>query len=300
MLAVMRAIVGPNSELLEKIAADLEIPHIPMEMRVFPDGEACPRISSVEGYEVAYLFNQLDYMSFNPNRYLMEYYLAAKSLVDVGITRIDAIMPYLPYGRQDKTFRQGEPYSLKYVLEFLSEAGISRLYTLMAHIPRLSDIMGRERRMRVVNISVMDAITAYVQNLALDEPYVVGPDNESEKWAASIADRLHTDFASFDKKRDVYTGDVRTKGELPQLTGRDVLVIDDIISTGRTIENAVKIIKAHNPASIHVVAVHGIFSNNAIERLSRYNVSIATSNTINNPFSKICVESTIARAIKKW
>jgi ribose-phosphate pyrophosphokinase len=87
---------------------------------------------------------------------------------------------------------------------------------------------------------------------------------------------------------------------LPQLTGRDVLVIDDIISTGRTIENAVKIIKAHNPASIHVVAVHGIFSNNAIERLSRYNVSIATSNTINNPFSKICVESTIARAIKKW
>jgi len=296
----MRAIVGPDTELLEKLSKDLEVQHIPIEMRVFPDGEACPRISSIEGVDVAYLFNQLEYSNFNPNRYLMEYYFAAKSLVDMDVSRIDAIIPYLPYGRQDKSFRHGEPFLLKYVLELLSEAGISRLYTLMAHIPRLSDIMDREKRMRVVNLSVMDAIAAHVQNLALDDPFVIGPDNESEKWADAIATRLETDYVFFDKKRDVYTGEVRTTGELPSLTGRDVLVIDDIISTGRTIENAVKIIKAYNPGSIHVIAVHGIFSSNAIERLAKYNISIVTSNTINNPFSKICIEGTIARAIKKW
>ncbi|HHN81263.1 MAG TPA: ribose-phosphate pyrophosphokinase [Methanomicrobia archaeon] len=296
----MRAIMGPSSDILEKLAKDLEIPYVPLEMRMFPDGEVCPRITNVEDYDRVYLFNRADYRTFDPNRYLIEFYLMAKTLEDMGIKRIEIIMPYMPYARQDKVFRLGEPFSLQYVLEFFAQSGVSRMYTLMAHITRLSEIMDITKGMRVVNISVVDAIVSYVRRLNLDNPYVVGPDTESEKWADAISHKLDAEYTVLDKTRDINTGEVRTKGPLPNLTGRQVVIVDDIVSTGKTIENAVKLTREKRPDSIHVVVVHGIFSGNAIDRLSKYDINIATSNTIYNPFSTICVEDLITRAIKKW
>lgn len=292
--------MGPKSEIISYLAEKMDIPYIPLEMRYFPDKEVCPRITEeVEKYERVFLFNQLDYKHFSPNRYIMEFYFMTNLLKDMGVDHIDLVMPYLPYGRQDKSFRLGEPFSLKYVLEMFSCVGVSRLYTLMAHIARLTDIL-ESKNMRVVNLSAMDPITNYVKSLDLNRPFFVGPDKESTKWVDQIAERLDADFTVFEKDRDIYTGEVKMSGELPNLTGRDVVIVDDIISTGGTVENAVNLINEKNPRFIHVVAMHGIFSGNSIERLSKYNLDIITSNTIINPFSKIGLENVLVRAIKKW
>lgn len=253
----------------------------------------------VEGYERIFLFNRLNYDNFYPNRYILEYYFMISLLKDMGVDHYEIIMPYLPYGRQDKRFRLGEPFSLKYILQLFSEAGVSRLYTLMAHISRLSGIL-ESKKMRVINLSAMDPIADHINKIKLSHPFIVGPDEESAKWVDQIAERLDADFTVFEKHRDINTGEVRMKGDVPDLSGRDVIILDDIISTGQTVENAVKILNESNPKYIHVIAMHGIFSNNAIERLSRYNLDIITSNTIVNPFTKIGVENIIARAIKKW
>jgi len=293
--------MGPKSKIITGLAEKMDIDYIPLETRIFPDGEVCPRITEeVEGYERIFLFNRLNYECFFPNRYLLEYYFTISLLKDMGVDHFEIIMPYLPYGRQDKTFRLGEPFSLKYILELFSNVGVSRLYTLMAHISRLSDIL-ESKKMRVVNLSAMDPITDYIKKLKkLNHPFIVGPDEESAKWVDQLAERIDADFTVFDKRRDINTGEVRMSGDLPKLSGRDVIIIDDIISTGGTVENAVKIINEKDPRYIHVITMHGIFSGNSIERLSKYNLDITTSNTIVNPFSKIQVENVIARAIKKW
>ncbi len=300
MSYIMKVIMGPASDMLEALAHKLEISYIPLEMRIFPDGEVCPRILQTGDYERVYLFNQLDYRNFDPNKYILNYYLMVKTLSDIGIKRIELIMPYLPYGRQDRSFRLGEPFSLRYILELFSKSGVSRIYTLMAHIPRLTEIIGITEGMRVVNISVVDAVVDYINSLNFDNPLIVGPDCESEKWADAISHSLGTEHVALDKNRDINTGEVKTRGSIPNLRGRQVVIVDDIISTGRTVENAIHLINKKNPDSIHVIAIHGIFTSGAIDRLSKYNVPIITSNTIHNPFSKIPIENIITRAIKKW
>ncbi|MHC1604398.1 MAG: ribose-phosphate diphosphokinase [Candidatus Methanofastidiosia archaeon] len=296
----MRVIIGPKSELLETLAKKLEIPKISCEMRVFPDGEVCPRIPEIQEFDKAYVVNQMDYSKFDPNKYLMEYYFMIKTLEDLDIKKKDVILPYLPYGRQDKVFRLGEPFSLRYILEMFSKNSVSRIYTLMAHLTRLSDIIDITEGLRVVNISLMDSVADYLRGLKLSNPLIVGPDWESERWAVEISQKFETDYIFLDKRRDVNTGEITTRGDIPNLAGRDVVIVDDIISTGKTIENAVKLIQEKKPEAIYVVAVHGIFSNNAIERLSKYNIKIVTSNTIKNPFAKINIGNILARAIKKW
>lgn len=296
----MRAIIGPKSDIITRLAENMAIPYIPLDMRKFPDREVCPRITEELGeYERVFLFNQLDCKDFYPNRYIMEYYFMIQLLKDMGVDHIDIIIPYLPYGRQDKSFRLGEPYSLKYLLELFSMSGVSRLYTLMAHISRMSDIL-ESKSMRIVNLSAMDPITDYIQDLKLDHPHIVGPDSESAKWVDQVAERLGTDFTVFDKERDINTGEIKMLGDVPNISGRDVVILDDIISTGQTVEKAIRIINKKNPRYIYIIAMHGIFSDNSIERLANYNLEIITSNSIVNPFSKISVENVLVRAIKKW
>ena len=211
----MRAIMGPKSEVITGLAEKMGIDYVPLEMRVFPDGEVCPRITEeVEGYERVFLFNRLNYDCFFPNRYLLEYYFMINLLKDMGVDHFEIVMPYLPYGRQDKSFRLGEPFSLKYVLEMFSSAGVSRLYTLMAHISRLSGILD-SKNMRIVNLSAIDPIMNHINELKLNRPFIVGPDEESTKWVDQIAERIDTDFTIFEKRRDVYTGEVRMSGDVP-------------------------------------------------------------------------------------
>jgi len=295
----MRVIMGPESSMLRNLSEKMELPYVPIEFRTFPDGEVCPRIPQIDGYSHVYIFNRLDYATFYPNRHLMEYYFLDRALEDMGIERRDMIMPYLPYGRQDKMFRLGEPFSLRYILELFASSGVSRIYTLMAHIPRLSGIV-ENKNMRVVNINVRDKLTEYISSIRSSNPFIIGPDGESRRWVEDISSKMGVDYAVLDKRRDFSTDDVRTTGDIPSLNGKDVYIVDDILSTGKTVENAIRMVQEKNPASINVVAVHGIFSNGAIDMLSKYDISLVTSNTIKNPFSSLKMEDIISRAIKKW
>ena len=127
-------IVVGNDDFAKKLATALGSKFVPFEQRVFPDGEVCPRIlGDVE--KNAIVANRMS-LPLEPNKYFIETLLLIKNLQELGVENIDVVMPYFVYARQDKIFRDGEPFSYKFVLETLHRAGVNRFFTVSSHAER--------------------------------------------------------------------------------------------------------------------------------------------------------------------
>jgi ribose-phosphate pyrophosphokinase len=140
------------------------------------------------------------------------------------------------------------------------------------------------------NVSGIIALADYLKEYTLSDPICLAPDEEAEKWAQEVADTIDGEVAVLRKRRDVNTGDIQTVGEIP--TGRNVIIVDDMISTGTTILNALSICREFNARRVVVGVVHGIFS-----RPVDWNVEIVTTNTIENPYALVDVTPYLAEAL---
>jgi ribose-phosphate pyrophosphokinase len=263
---------------------------IEMERRIFPDGEVNPRI--IETPQRALLVNMLSSHAFDPNRYILEYIYAIKNLLNRGTEKILLILPYLPYSRQDAVFRKGESFTSKFILEIFRDLGIEDIFSVTFHLHRQKKVKFVEG-IRLHNISGITALAEYLTEYTLSNPLCLAPDEEAEKWAQEVADTIDGEVAVLKKRRDVHTGDIQTVGEIP--TGRNIIIIDDMISTGTTIHNALTICREYNAQRVVVSAVHGIFS-----RPVDWNVDIITTNTIENPHARVDVTPYLAEALWKF
>ena len=132
----------------------------------------------------------------------------------------------------------------------------------------------------------------------MKNPLIVGPDWESYKWARRVAEEIGCEHVIMEKKR-LSGRDVKvTLNKKVDLTGKNVILVDDMISTGNTIIEAAKNFKRMGVKRFNCIAVHGIFVEKALEKLKKNRINVITTNTIPNKVSKIDISELLAQGIK--
>jgi len=288
---------GPASDsLASKVANELGIVAGRLEVRRFPDGEKYLRVlSDVRGQNVSVIQS----IHHTPDELLFEYLLLADTLKDLGARKVIAFIPYFAYARQDERFKPGEALSFKIVSKLIQSVGTDEIYTIDMHQHRViksSEAFG----IPFHNLSAMPLLANHVQKLGkLQNPLVIGPDAEAEEWAKLAAERLHTDYDVFEKTR---LGDakVEVRPRKSDASGRDVLIVDDIISTGGTIVEAVKILHEQGARRIQVACTHPILAPGALEKIKKTGVEdVIGTDTMPSPISVVTVAPLIAEQIRK-
>ena len=280
-----------NDDLAQKLSEHLAAGPGRCEIRRFPDGESFVRIDSeVKGRDViiACTLDRPD------DKFLALGFLAATAR-ELGAASVGLVAPYLAYMRQDKSFHAGEGVTSVYFGRLLSQQ-IDWLVTMDPHLHRrasLSEIYSIPTRVTHAGPAIADWIRTNVKS-----PVIIGPDSESEQWVAAVAKRAG---APFDVLQKVRTGDRSVKVSTPdrgRWPGRTPVLVDDIVSTARTMIAAAGELRAAGYADIVAVGVHALFADNALSDLQDAGVDrVATCNTVVHPSNQIDVTAYITGAV---
>ena len=244
----------------EKLSKILGLEHANTDYRIFPDGESYIKFTvSVKGKDVILI--QTTYP--NQDKRLIELLLAIDAAVFYGANSVSAIVPYMAYARQDRVFIEGEAVSIRTILRSLRSVGLDRIYVVDIH---------KENSLKYFNGAAYNIdptpFFAKVLRNVISEPMVIAPDLGAERKAELLATLLNTEFVVIKKHRDKRTGEVRH--ELPEtldVRNKDAVIVDDIISTGGTVAKIAKYLKNLNARKVLVVASHGLFVGDALEKL---------------------------------
>jgi len=262
--------------------------------RRFPDGELYLRVEDdVSGEDAAVVQS----LGLNPDALFMEYSLLVDALRGAGCRSVTGIIPYMAYARQDSRFRRGEPLSTKQLARLIESSGTDRLVTVDMHLHRLKD-MGSIFRIPAANLSAMPLLADYYRrNYDLSRTVVVGPDSESEQWAKIIAEGTSVGYTILKKER-LGDREVSISGSLP-VEGRRVVLVDDMISTGRTLTETISKLRVRGVTGIDVLTTHALLVEGAYERLKDAGMStLIATDTVPGPHSLVSVAPLIAKALE--
>jgi ribose-phosphate pyrophosphokinase len=281
---------GENSqELAKKIARKKKAQYSELKIGSFPDGELYLRfMKPIKGKQIAIV--QTFYP--DPNKALMNSYFAIKTAKELGAKKVTLIAPYLGFMRQDKRFHDGECQSNKIMAGLLNIA--DEVVTLDPHLHRIKS-MREIFKTKTVKLSANKLIEEYIKKNYKD-PWIIGPDSESYQWARIIAEHINAHATILRKKR--YTSTkvkilVKDKG----FKGKDVVIVDDIISTGHTMIEPIKQLKRKGAKSVTCICIHGLFVQDALKKLRKLGVKVVSTNTVQNPVSKIDISGLISSTL---
>jgi ribose-phosphate pyrophosphokinase len=230
-----------------------------MRLERFPDGEICPCLGPVRGADIYVI--QPTGPPVNDN--LVELLLLLDACRRAGADRVTAVVPYFGYARQDRRAGDRRPISARVAAEAIAGAGASRLVVVDPHISSLEAMFP----VPVEILTAVPVLAAAVRPLTPGRPVVVAPDLGAIRLARSFASFLGAQLAAVSKDRlDAVT--VSAKDIVGDVRDRYVVIVDDMISTGATIEAAVNTLRAHGAAGEPtVVATHGLLVGTAMARL---------------------------------
>ena len=278
--------------LAQKIAKGLRCPYSNLRVKKFPDNEMGMRfMSSVRGKVIVLV------QSFygDVNDCVVEVLFAAETARDLGAKKVFLVAPYLPYMRKDKRYEPGECISGKVLSKIISRY-FDRVYVVEPHLhrkTRLSGLFSIKAEELTSNPYIVDYIKRNIKN-----PLIVGPDKGSLEMVKMAAHGLGCKYAVIEKKR-ISGREVKVRlSKKIALDDKNIVFIDDIISTGNTILECAKILRKWGVKKFYCVAVHGIFVENALERLRKANINVVTANTIPNKVGKIDISQLISEALR--
>ena len=282
-----------NEQFAQRLRERLGAEPLGLEWRRFPDGESYVRFTDAcEGRDVALVCTLND-----PDPKIMTLLFAARTARELGARSVGLVAPYLAYMRQDRRFHDGEAVTSTYFAALFS-LSLDWLVTVDPHLHRrgtLSEIYTIPAKAA----SAAPSLAAWIR-ANVERPLVVGPDAESEQWASEIAKGAQAPHAVLTKTR---RGDQEVEIKAPPLDrwkGFRAVLIDDIISSARTMAVAAKVLAAHGMANPICAGVHAVFSAGALETLRTAGASrVVTTNTIQHETSVIDVSAPVAQAIEE-
>jgi len=256
----------------------------------FPDGESRVTLPQYLPEQVV-ICRSLDH----PNGKLVELALAAETARNLGAAETTLVTPYLGYMRQDKAFHAGEAVSQRIVGALLAR-WFDVVLTVDPHLHRVRELSQAVPAGHSEALSAAGPMAEFLAN-NLDRPLLLGPDEESEQWVARVAQSQGFDYLVGRKQR---LGDRQVIEVVPQAEygGRNLVLLDDVASTGRTLEAAANALSAYQPASISVLVTHALFVDDALTRLEKAGVTrIWSTDSVAHPTNSIPLARLIARRL---
>ncbi len=280
-----------NEDLTSRLCAHLVGDLGSLEARRFPDCESYVRLlADVRGRSVVFVCT-LD----RPDEKTLRLLFATHAARDLGAARIGLVAPYLGYMRQDKRFRPGEAITSNAYGTLLSST-VDWIVTVDPHLHRRAS-MSEVYSIPVAVCHAAPPLSVWIR-AQLPNALVVGPDLESEQWVSAVAADAGVPFVVLEKTR---RGDRDVEIKFPNLQrwhGRTPVLVDDIISSGRTMEEAIRQLVALGFAAPVVLGVHGVFADDAFERLRAAGATrIVSTNSVPHPSSQIDISDVIESAI---
>jgi len=292
MLVKFAVVAGSASkDLGKRIARRLKAPYVEAKTRVFPDGESKITFGRIPKNSIV-LVVQSTYPPVDTN--LLQA-LSIISQVRKVSSKIYAIIPYMGYARQDRQFLSGEVVTMSIVAKMLEVAGAKKVVVVDIH----SKTALNHFKISKESVSAIPELAKYFKKLKLKNALVVSPDVGGALRAKKFASLLNTDFITLKKSRDRNTGKVQIRSSKVDVRGRDLIVVDDIISTGGSVVRATQFLKRQKCKRVFVACTHGLFIGDAIRKMKKAGVSqIISTNTIPRSTSKVDVSGVIVESIQ--
>ena len=291
----MRVVGGPSSiELAKKLSGLLNMPLAKAKTKRFPDGEFYFKFEEKITGEDLLIVQSL----YPPqDAHLVEFLLILHTAKDLGARSVKAFVPYLAYSRQDERYLAGEGVSAAMVAQLLEDLGVKALYTIDAHNGNVL----KRYKIPVFNLTAAGELAKYFTSKGLKNAFVVSPDDEEMaiKRVEHAARTISADYDYFKKTRDHYTGEIETFSKQLDVHGRDVIIIDDIISTGNTAANAAKMLKEQGARRIFAGVSHALLRGHALTILKEAGIEeIVGTDSVVNEFAKVSAAPVLAQALK--
>lgn len=274
--------------LATSIADILNAESIISDIRRFPDGESkitLPRIP--KGHCIVV---QSTHPPVDTN---MMHALMLTQKVSWTSEKVTVVVPYMGYARQDKEFLRGEIVTLRVVVNMLMAAGADHIITVDIH-----SASGLNYSNNISSVSAMPTLAKHFESMRLNNPVVVSPDQGGMQRAESFADIMGVQSITMDKKRDRVTGEVSVSAGSVDVKNNDIILVDDMISTGGSMIKATEALKDMGCGDVFAACTHALLINDAARKLRESGIrQIISANTIPGQTATVDVAGIIAGAI---
>ncbi len=282
---------GASKDLAKRLARNLKAAYIETETKIFPDGESKITLQKIPKKSII-LVVQSTYPPVDSN--LLQA-LSIISQVRKISSRTFAIIPYMGYARQDKQFLNGEVITMSVVAKMLQAVGAKKVIVVDIH----SNTALNHFKIPTENVSAIPKLAKYFKKLNLKNPLVVSPDMGGASRSKKFASLLKTDFIVLKKRRDRKTGRVNIQTTRVDVKGKDLILVDDIISTGGSIIKAAQFLKKQKCKRVFVACTHGLLVGDAEKKIRKAGVSqVISTNTIPGNTSKVDVSEILAKSVQ--
>ena len=288
----MIIIPGPAStELGRKIADILKIEAIPVEFKRFPDGESYIRFDgNVENEHVVIVQTT----SPPQNERLIQLFIIADNAKDQKAKSITAVIPYFAYARQDKRFRSGEAFSVKTLMKLLEKCGVDRIITVNSHNPTIL----RTFKIHIDDLPAISLLAEHFKKKGFDGAFSLSLGKKALDTAVQANKVLEGGYGCISTQRNRVTGKVTIEKESLSVKNRNVIIFDDIISSGGTMIKAVKLVKAEGADRVFAACVHPLLIGNSKDRILKSGADeIVGTDCVPSPVSVVSVAPLIAEAL---
>ena len=251
--------LSANKELAKDVADILGIKVSPCNVNHFADGEVlCEPIDSVREKDVFIIQSTCCPVTEN----LMEILVFVDALKRASAGRINVIIPYFGYARQDRKAKPRQPITSKLVANLLYTAGVYRVITVELHAAQIQGFFD----CLVDELTAIPLLAKYFKDKVTPDTVIVSPDHGGVNRARRIAERLNLPIAIIDKRR-VAANVAEVMNIIGDVDGKDCLMIDDMIDTAGSCSAGAKLLKAKGAKTVSIACTHGVFSGPAAERL---------------------------------
>lgn len=261
-----------------------------IDIHHFPDGESKLTLP-VELPSEVILCRTLS----QPHEKLVELLLCAEAARQAGVQRITLVAPYLCYMRQDYAFHPGEVVSQGIIGRFLGGL-FDKVITVDPHLHRISRLDEAVQPAEAISLSCTELMRDFIQQ-QYQQPLLVGPDEESEQWVRRIAEAADMDFVVARKER---LGDRSVQIRLPEhdYHRHEVILVDDMISTGRTLMSISSLLQERGAESLSCLVSHALCGAEVLDQLHKAGFSrVLSSDSIPGPSNAIALAPLLATAL---
>jgi ribose-phosphate pyrophosphokinase len=249
-----------NPDLAEKICSAAGVPLGMAQVKSFSDGEIAVELNeSVRGLDTFVVQSTCPPVNNN----LMELLIMIDALRRASAERINAVIPYYGYARQDRKVAPRQSISAKLVANLITQAGASRVLTIDLHAGQIQGFFD----IPVDNLYASPIVLDYLRNKFKDDLVLIAPDAGGVERTRAFAKRLDASLAIIDKRRE-RANVAQVMHIIGKVKGKVAVILDDMVDTAGTLTQAAKALTEHGATAIFACCTHAVLSGNAIQKIN--------------------------------